>query len=378
MAPPGTDTAVPADSVTLFLAGDVMLGRGVDQILPHPGDPRLYEPSVTSAITYLELAEAANGPISRPVDFSYVWGDALVALQRARPDARVINLETSITKSKRPHPKGINYKMNPENIGCLSALKVDCCVLANNHVLDWGRSGLADTIEALKMAHIAWAGAGSNATQASAPAAQELSDRGKLLIFAFGSSTSGIPRTWAAGEDRPGVNFLNDLSDRAIADIAAQAREFRRPGNLLMASIHWGDNWGYAVPDEQRRFAHRLIDDAGFDIVHGHSAHHAKGIEVYRQKLILYGCGDFLNDYEGVSGYEAFRDDLAVMYLARCSASSGKLVELKLKPFQIRKFRLNRASREDVVWLRDTLDRESVKFGTRIELDEDNTLKARW
>jgi len=378
MALPETDGSVAPDSVTLFLAGDAMLGRGVDQILPHPGDPRLYEPSVTSATTYLELAEAANGPISRPVDFSYVWGDALDELQRARADARIINLETSITKSQKPDPKGINYKVNPENIGCLTALKVDCCVLANNHVLDWGRSGLVDTLETLEMAHIAWAGAGRNAAQASTPAILELSGREKLLIYAFGSATSGIPRTWAAGKDRPGVNFLNELSDRAIADISAHTRAFRRPGNILIASIHWGDNWGYAVPDEQRHFAHRLIDDAGFDIVHGHSSHHAKGIEVYRQKLILYGCGDFLNDYEGIKGYEAFRDDLAVMYLARCSASSGKLIELKLMPFQIKKLRLNHALREDTMWLQSTLDRESEKFGTRIDLEGDHALKALW
>lgn len=378
MALAESDNSVAPDSVTLFLAGDVMLGRGIDQILPHPGEPRLYEPSVTSALTYLDLAETANGPIPRPVDFSYVWGDALGELQRARPDARIINLETSITKSNQPEAKGINYKMNPDNILCLTALQVDCCILSNNHVLDWGRSGLIDTIEALEMAHMAWAGAGRNAAQAKAPAILQLPGGGKVLIFAFGSSTSGIPSTWAAGENRPGVNFLAELSDRAIAAIVARSRPFQRPGNLLVASIHWGGNWGYAVPEEQRNFAHRLIDEGGFDVVHGHSAHHAKGIEVYRQKLILYGCGDFIDDYEGIEGYEAFRDDLAAMYLVRCSASSGKLVELKLVPFQIRKFRLNRASREDAVWLRDTLARESADFGTRIELDKDNILKALW
>jgi len=366
------------EAVALFLAGDVMLGRGIDQILPHPGDPRLYEPSITSATTYLELAEAANGTISRPVDFSYVWCDAIAALQRAQPDARVVNLETSITKSKQPDPKGINYKMNPENIGCLTALKVDCCVLANNHVLDWGRSGLLETIKALETAHIAWAGAGPDAARAKLPAIVDLSGGGKLSIFAFGSASSGISGAWAADGDRPGVNFLNERSHRAIPDIAAQTQELRRPGNILMASIHWGDNWGYEVPDEQRQFAHRLIDDAGFDVVHGHSAHHAKGIEVYRRKLILYGCGDFLNDYEGIGGYEAFRDDLAVMYLPRCSISSGDLLELTLLPFQIRKFRLNHASSGDVAWLRDTLDRESAKFGSRVALDANNTLKVLW
>ena len=75
----------------------------------------------------------------------------------------------------------------------------------------------------------------------------------------------------------------------------------------MVASVHWGSNWGYDIPREQTVFAHRLIDEAGVDIIHGHSSHHVRAIEVYKDRLILYGCGDFLNDYEGISGYEEFR-----------------------------------------------------------------------
>jgi poly-gamma-glutamate synthesis protein (capsule biosynthesis protein) len=135
-----------AESITLFLCGDVMLGRGIDQILPHPGDPRLQELYVGSAEKCVQLAERVNGPIPAPVDFSYVWGDALDELQRAAPQTRIINLETSVTKSRDYAPKGINYKMNPENIACLSAAGVDCCVLANNHVLDFGEAGVRETL----------------------------------------------------------------------------------------------------------------------------------------------------------------------------------------------------------------------------------------
>lgn len=64
-------------AVTIFLCGDVMPGRGVDQILPHPSDPRLHEEHVKDAGRYVQLAEAANGPVRHPVRFSYIWGDAL-------------------------------------------------------------------------------------------------------------------------------------------------------------------------------------------------------------------------------------------------------------------------------------------------------------
>ena len=138
-----------ASTVTLLLCGDVMLGRGIDQILPHPGDPDLHEPYVRSATTYVELAEKAHGPIPRPVDYAYVWGDALDTLRRLEPATRIINLETSITESEDFLPKGINYKMNPANAQVLAVAAIDCCILANNHLLDWGYSGLLDTLEIL-------------------------------------------------------------------------------------------------------------------------------------------------------------------------------------------------------------------------------------
>lgn len=364
-------------SLTLFLCGDVMLGRGVDQILPHPGDPRIYESGTSSANTYVELAEQAHGPVPRPVDFSYVWGDALAEIQSA-PMARLVNLETSVTRSARPAAKGINYRMNPDNVPCLAAAKVDCCALANNHVLDWGEAGLIETLDTLEKAGIHAVGAGRNAAQAEAPAMLDLPGGGRVLVFALGSVSSGIPENWAAGPNRPGVNLLKDLSDRSIARIADRARSAKRPGDLLVASIHWGPNWGYAVPTSQRSFAHDLIDVAGFDVVHGHSSHHAKAIEVYRERLILYGCGDFLTDYEGIRGYEEFRGDLATMYLPTHSATTGRLISLRLIPFQLRRFRLNRASRQDTAWLRDVIDRESTKFDTSVQLDEDGTLTVHW
>ena len=145
--------------ITLALCGDVMIGRGIDQILPHPAGPRLHEPYVASALRYVELAERAHGAIPRPVGFAYVWGEALAELARIRPDRRVLNLETSVTRRGMPYPKGINYRMSPENAPCLTAAGVDCCVLANNHVLDWGEIGLEDTLTTLHRVGLATAGA---------------------------------------------------------------------------------------------------------------------------------------------------------------------------------------------------------------------------
>ncbi len=359
------------DPIKLFLGGDLMTGRGIDQIMPKPSDPRLFESFVTTATTYLELAEAVNGPIPKPVQPAYPWGDALAALDRAAPHARIVNLETAITRSDDYWPqKGVNYRMHPVNVECLTAASIDCCVLANNHVLDWGYAGLKETLATLRGAGLHSAGAGADMTAAAAPVALELADKGRVLVFALGSPTSGIPRDWAATSSRAGINLLDDFSERTVNEIARAVESVRRPRDVVLASIHWGGNWGYEIADEYRDFAHRLIDDASVDLIHGHSSHHAKGIEVHRGRPILYGCGDLLNDYEGIRGYEGYRDDLVLMYFVSMDPGSGVLVRLEMTPLQIRRFRLNYPSASDVAWLQQRLNRECARFGHRIELRE--------
>jgi poly-gamma-glutamate capsule biosynthesis protein CapA/YwtB (metallophosphatase superfamily) len=289
-----------------------MIGRGSDHSLPHPCAPVLHERYIRSANDHVRLAEKANGPIPSPVDFRYVWGVALEECRRAEPRARVINLETSVTRSEAFEPKGINYRVSPENASCLTEAGVDCCVLANNHVLDWSQAGLIDTLNALDRLRIKTAGAGRNLDQAEAPAIVEIPDEGRVLVLAFASPTSGTPSPLAAAAGRLGVNVLASLSEAAAGCIARRLAQIRRPGDVVVASIHWGPNWTYAIPEDQRRFAHALIDEAAVSVVHGHSSHHAKAIEVDRDRLLLFGCGDFLNDYEGIAGFEEF----SLMYFA--------------------------------------------------------------
>jgi poly-gamma-glutamate synthesis protein (capsule biosynthesis protein) len=366
-------------TATIFLSGDVMTGRGIDQILPCPSMPQLFEPSVDSATTYVELAERATGPIPRPVGFDYVWGDVPAEFDRLRPDARIVNLETAITTSNDASPqKSIHYRMHPSNIECLAAVKLDCCVLANNHCMDWGRSGLAETLTSLQLSGIRTAGAGANALTARAPAAIAVDGQARLLVFSFCSEDSGVPRDWAATANRSGVNLLADLSTNSADTAAHQIASQSSSADLVIASIHWGGNWGYEVSERQREFAHRLIDTAGVDLVHGHSSHHAKGIEIYKRKAILYGCGDLLNDYEGIRGYESFRGDLGLMYFATLDADSGDLVHLAMTPTQMRRMRVRRASSADLTWLKMTMHRECQKHATDVIAHADGTLRLKW
>jgi poly-gamma-glutamate synthesis protein (capsule biosynthesis protein) len=366
-------------AVTLFLSGDVMTGRGIDQILPHPSDPRLYEPYVRNAEQYVVLAEEINGSIAKPVAYDYIWGDLLTAIERARPHARIINLETSITVSDDHwRGKGINYRMHPDNAPCLTAAGIDCCVLANNHVLDWGYEGLFETLDVLQQNDIAVAGAGRDLEAAQAPAILNVGVNSRVLVFALGSPSSGIPRKWAAKRDRAGVNLLPDLDDASARRVADRVTVYRRPGDIVVISIHWGGNWGYAIPDQQQRFARWLVERGGIDIIHGHSSHHPKGIAVHQDRPVIYGCGDLLNDYEGIRGHEVFRGDLSLLYFVTIDPSTQRLIRFVMVPTRIKQFRLQYASSKETEWLRDLLNRLGTDWGTRVDLNAHQELELSW
>lgn len=355
--------------------GDVMTGRGVDQILSHPGHPRLWEEYVTDARTYVQLAEAVAGPVPRPVPPAWPWGDALDVLARLRPDVRLINLETSITgRGAVAAGKGVHYRMHPDNIDCLAVVRPDACVLANNHVLDFGYDGLADTLGTLTAAGISAVGAGADAGEARRPVIYSPPGGGRAVVFAAATASSGVPPAWAAAPHRPGINLLPDLSRDTADDAGDAVRRVKREGDVVVFSIHWGSNWGYDVPRAHVEFAHRLIEH-GVDVVFGHSSHHPRPIEVYRGKLILYGAGDFIDDYEGIGGHEQYRPDLRLMYFPTVAAGTGQLRRLHMVPLRARQMRLCRPPAQDVTHLGGLLDRICRPFGSRIRLAGGDTLE---
>lgn len=363
-----------AGVVTVLMGGDVMLGRGVDQILPHPGAPALQEPYVRNANQYVELAEKANGPIHRPVDWTWPWGEALALVDDIAPDVRLINLETAVTAGGAFAPrKAIHYRMHPDNLPALTAFRPDVCALANNHILDFGQPGLRDTVAALTHTGIRPVGAGSDLRAARSPATV-VADGHRVLIESVAATTSGVPESWAAQADRPGIWLIRDVSHRAAADDVAEAvLAPKRDRDVAIVSVHWGSNWGYALGLSEIQFAHRLVD-AGVDIVHGHSSHHPRPIEIYRDRPILYGCGDVIDDYEGISGHESFRSELRLLYVTSTDPSSGELVSLQMIPLRVRQMRLERASRADAAWLRDTIAHISRRFGTDVITRSDGLL----
>lgn len=355
--PPGGAwaTASPGDGkLTLVLTGDVMSGRGVDQAMRHPVDPTLHESWVKDAREYLRLAEAAHGPVPRPVPAAYPWGAALEAMALRAPALRIVNLETAVTTAPTPWPgKGIHYRMHPAHVDFLQVAGIDACTLANNHVLDWGRDGLAQTLDSLRAAGIRTAGAGRDEDEAMAPAVWPL-PAARLLLFAVAEPDSGVPRAWAADGGSSGVALLPDLSPSSADRLARHIAAHRGPGDLVVLSIHWGGNWGLDIPPAHRRFARRLIDAGAVDLLHGHSSHHPMPLEIHRGRLVLYGCGDLVNDYEGIGGTRAQQDlpgDIGCLHVATLRLDDHTLADLEIVPFQRRRLRLEPAGDAQRDWL---------------------------
>ncbi len=374
------DNAVDANgAVTLFLCGDVMTGRGIDQILPHPGDPRLFEPYVRSAVEYVRLAERASGPIPRPVDFAYPWGDALAEMSRFRPHARIVNLETAVTRSDEAWPgKGIHYRMHPANVPCLAAAGIDCCVLANNHVLDWGRAGLDETVFVLRRAGIRTAGAGSNAAQAASVARIDVAGDRRVLVYACATEDSGVPGAWSATADRSGVALLRDLSSATVDGIVREIRAQRRSGDIVVLSIHWGGNWGHRIAPEQRAFAHDVIERAR----RGHrprslvaSRQGDRGASRASRPLRLRRLSQRLRGHLRV---RAIPFGPAPHVLPDASRPMGGLLSLAMSPMRTRRLRIERAPEEGARWLAQTLSREGRALGTRAAMQPDGSLALAW
>ena len=360
-------------AIRIFMVGDVMLARGIDMIQRYSCDPTLYEANGMTAHGYVTLTTRHSGPLppKEKRSIGYIWGDAIQILDEKSPDLRIINLETSVTTSNSPWPlKGIHYKMHPKNLPSIQVAKIDCCVLANNHTADWGFQGLVETLTTMKEHRMTYAGAGFNLEEAQAPAVFSLPGKGRVLVFGAGHQSSGIPDEWHAKHKKEGLHILDMYNlEKAKIQLQQVVEKYKKPGDIAVLSVHWGGNWGYEIDSFQSNMAHWAIDNAGIDLVHGHSSHHVKAVEVYKEKLIIYGCGDFLNDYEGIGGHSLYRGELALMYFADIVPGDGVLKGLQMTVTETRHLRVNRAKNEDVQWMEKTMKQECKKFGLGIRRD---------
>lgn len=346
---------------TINFMGDTMLGRLIDQMFPqHINEPE--EGRIAQSFLRSHPNLSPYGPTTP-------WGNTLPMLHSA--DLNILNLETSATTHQTKWPnKVFNYRMHPANIAALQAAKVHYAGLANNHTLDFSESGLLETVRTVKKAGIAFAGAGESRDEAVRPAVLPLSPEAKdkeakheVHIWA----AADHPSDWAKVPTFHYIDYSAPARKR-LKDILTKPSP-NRP-LLKVFSVHWGPNYSWRPADEIRDLAHFLIDECGIDIIHGHSSHHVQGVEKYKGKLIIYGCGDFVDDYALTPEY---RNDLSGIWQVQVeeNESSGglKLKRLDVFPTKIDRFRARRldAGEVDSEWVREKIKELSAEMGTHVE-----------
>ena len=274
----------------LLFVGDIMLGRLVNQVLKE-----------------------------QPAEFP--WGNTLPVFQKA--DRRFTNLECVIADIGRPWtvtPKVFHFRTDAKNVAVLKAAKIEAVSLANNHSLDFEYEALFEMLKLLKKAKIAAAGAGKDLESAAAPAILKVGAK-KVGFLAF---TDNEP-AWEASLKIPGVFYVPvDINDLRAKNLFRLVQETKKKVDFLIVSAHWGPNWGYAPPPEQPAFARALIE-RGADLIFGHSAHVFRGIEVYRDKPILYSAGNFIDDY---AVDEIERNDESFIFLVEVVKNQVSQIDL--------------------------------------------------
>jgi len=296
------------------------------------------------------------------VGYTYVWGNVLPILKKNDINLiNLINLETTLTKSEKKVPKVFNFKATPNKVQALKEANIRIVNLANNHMLDFYYEGLLETLQTLDNAKIKHIGAGANIHQARKPI---IIEKNGINIGFIGYTD--YPLNWKATENKPGTNVIK-IGD--IEQIKKDIKEVREKVDLLIMSIHWGPNKRQRPTKEFQKFAHEIID-AGIDIIHGHSAHIFQGIQLYKNRLILYDTGDFVDDYR--VGPE-IRNDWSFLFQVTIDKTGIK--KLTLIPLFIDNMQVNIATgkeKENIIKHMQKLSRElGTQIGDNLEIKID-------
>ncbi|KAF2116884.1 putative polyglutamate biosynthesis protein [Lophiotrema nucula] len=350
----------PPTRFHLNFVGDVMLGRLVDQLLPtHVHNPE--------EAAYVAKVVASN-PHLKNYDYKSPWGNTLPLFHSSH--LNLINLETSATTHAKPWPdKVFNYRTHPANVQCLREARIGYASLANNHTLDFCGEALLETVRMLKDNGIQFAGAGETEEEARRPAVLDLRDgEEKYQVDVW--SVSDHPEDWSIVPNFHLIDYTSATRLR-LKQLHTLTIETER-SDLKIFSVHWGPNYSWTPSDDIRSLAHFLVDECDVDIVHGHSSHHVQGVEVYKGKLIIYGCGDFVDDYAVKHGH---RNDLSAVWRVGLEVNQGdvgkrlKVKRLEVFPSRIKHFQANLLPRddEDHQWVADKLRVLSKSFGTEAQ-----------
>ncbi len=247
-------------SVSLCFTGDILLDRGVAKAIGQNG-----------------------------ADYPYMSVKNLLK----RADIAVGNLECPLTGKGIPSLKDKKYIFRAEtgNSRSLKAAGFDLLNLANNHAMDYGSEGLVETMEALARQGILTAGAGTDAASAFKPTMFETNGF-KICFLSFCAFPA---EGYFYFEDRPDITLLDEQK------FADSIRDAKAASDVLILSVHWGNEFSY-YPGEKNMQLARTAIDCGADAVIGHHPHVLQGVEKYKAKFVFYSLGNFVFDKQVPEG----------------------------------------------------------------------------
>ncbi|MEK7089479.1 MAG: CapA family protein, partial [Patescibacteria group bacterium] len=256
---------------TLLFVGDIMLSRDVDRQIKKHND---------FTFPFWNIASTTR-------DADFVFG----------------NLEGPVSDKGENQGSIYSFRDDPKTIEGLRFAGFDALSLANNHIFDWGRIALTDTVSRLNGVDIKTVGAGKNEAEANAPLIVNVKDT-KIALLAF---TNLYPESFWAKSDTAGISRF------AENEIAEKIKELRKVADVVVVSMHWGEEYETRANAEQQRLG-RVFIDAGTDIVVGHHPHVVQELEHYKNGWIAYSLGNFIFD-------QNFSDE----------TRTGAMLEVKLK-----------------------------------------------
>lgn len=256
----------PKENLSIAVTGDVMFARNMPNVLSMESSPFEGVSDVTSNV-----------------------------------DLLLINFENAATSSGDALKGDVPLKCDPSYVPLAKANNVTVAALANNHAIDYGISGMRDTIENLKDADITPMGAGDSEDEAHQAVVKNINNR-KVTILNYMDSNNFAEYSY---EVMPYANSSNPgYSAYDSEDAQKQIRE-NNDSDLIIAYMHFGNEYSNSPNEDQVKIAHELID-YGVDIVIGSHPHVTQGIEVYNGKPIFYSLGNFIFDQSNTATHSAY------------------------------------------------------------------------
>jgi len=238
------------------------------------GDISLDENAVTTA-----KLDVSDGDISKCIS------PELIEIMKAA-DVMCLNNEfTYSTTGSKLEGKLYHFRAHPDRVKVLNELGVDVVQLNNNHVYDYGKQAMLDTLDTLSNAGIDYFGAGRNLEEAMAPLYYTLDDKVVALVGA--SRAEKNEKTPQATETEPGILrcYDTELFLQVIEEADANA-------DFVIAVVHWGTEYSYDLEEVQVTTGKEYLD-AGADVIIGGHSHCLQGMEFYGEKPIIYSLGNY-------------------------------------------------------------------------------------